>query len=118
MYVQGYLIPVPEGKQADYLKAAEFMGEMMMKFGATEIVEAWEEDIKDGKHTDFRTAVKAEMGEKIVFSWVIWPDKQTADEAHGKMMADERMQSDFDPPFDGKRMIYGGFTPIYTTGRD
>ena len=117
MYVQGFLIPVPEGNRDKYIEVARFMSDIMAKFGATEIVEAWEEDVKDGKWTDFRQAVKAEDGEKIVFSWVVWPDKTTADAAHEKMMQDDRMQGDFTPPFDGKRMIWGGFAPVFTMGR-
>ena len=117
MYIQGFVIPVPEGNKDKYLEVATFMGQIMADYGATEIVEAWEEDVKDGKTTDFRMAVKAEPGEKIVFSWVIWPDKATADAAHDKMMQDERMQGDWEPPFSGQRLIYAGFTPIYTQGR-
>ena len=118
MYVQGFLVPVPADKQDEYLKVARYIGDIMVEFGATEIVEAWETDITDGEHTDFRMAVKAEPGEKIVFSWIIWPDKETADASHEKMMADKRMQGDFDMPFDGKRMVFGGFTPIFTVGRN
>ncbi len=118
MYIQGFVIPVPEGKQDAYTKMASEMDAIFGEFGATEIVEAWEDDIKDGQHTDFRTAVKAEPGEKIVFSWVIWPDKATCDAAHERMMSDERFKEQpADMPFDGKRMIYGGFKPIYTLGR-
>lgn len=117
MYIQGFVVPVPEGNKDKYLEVARFMADIMAESGATEIVEAWEENVTDGKVTDFRTAVKAEAGEKIVFSWVIWPDKPTADAAHEKMMQDERMQGDWEMPFSGQRMIYAGFTPIFTMGR-
>ena len=117
MYIQGFLIPVPPAKKDEYIKAATWMGDILKEYGATEIVEGWEEDIEDGKNTDFRMAVKAQDGEKVVFSWVIWPDKQTCDTAKETMIKDERMQGDFDPPFDGKRMIWGGFSPVYTMGR-
>lgn len=117
MYIQGFLVPVPEDKKSEYVDVARYVGEVMKDFGAVEIVEGWEEDVLDGKTTDFRQAVKAEEGEKIVFSWVIWPDKATADEAHSKMMDDERMKGEFNPPFDGKRMVFGGFSPVYTIGR-
>lgn len=83
-----------------------------------EIVEAWEADVPDGKLTDFRRAVNLEEGEKVVFSWVIWPDKATADAAHEKMMADPRMEQMGEMPFDGKRMVFGGFEPILTVGRN
>ncbi len=117
MYVQGFIVPVPEGKQAQYVEVAQFVGDIMVELGAIEIVEAWEDDIKDGEQTDFRMAVKAQPGEKIVFSWVIWPDKETAETAHEKMTADERFQGDWEMPFDGKRMIFGGFKPVWTAGR-
>jgi uncharacterized protein YbaA (DUF1428 family) len=79
----------------------------------TRHVEAWGDDVPDGKVTDFRGAVQAKEGETVVFSWVEWPSKQTRDEAWPKIMADERMKPDQENmPFDGKRMIYGGFAPL------
>ena len=119
MYITGYLLAVPEEKKEAYRTMASDAGPFFQKHGAIEIVEAWEEDVRDGKHTDFRMAVKAEPGEKIVFSWVIWPDKATADAAEKGMMEDPDMKMPEDGmPFDGKRMIFGGFSPIFTLGRD
>ena len=86
---------------------------MAKDFGALSQVECWEADVQDGHTTDFRRATKAEDGEKIVFSWVIWPDKATADAAHGKMMEDPRMEEFGDMPFDGKRMIFGNFETLF-----
>lgn len=117
MYIQGFVVPVLPGKKDAYIDMARQAGEMFHRYGAIEIVEAFEEDIKDGEHTDFRTAVKAEEGEKIVFSWVIWPDKATCDEAAQKMMGAESMEPPEEMPFAGKRLIYGGFVPVYTMGR-
>lgn len=118
MYVMGAVLAVKEDRQADYLEMARAMGEMFIEYGAIEVTENWEADVKDGVHTDFRRAVAAEPGEKIVFSWIVWPDRKTSEEAHEKMMQDERMQSPpGDMPFDGKRMIYGGFENIYAAGR-
>ncbi|QZD87793.1 DUF1428 domain-containing protein [Qipengyuania psychrotolerans] len=118
MYIQGFLVPVLPGKKDAYVKMANEVGEMFARYGALEIVEAFEEDVPNGESTDFRKAVKAEEGEKIVFSWVIWPDKKTCDEAAEKMMDDESMSPPEDMPFAGKRLVYGGFSPIYTHGRD
>ena len=74
------------------------------------LVECWGDDVPDGKVTDFKGAVKAEGGEVVVFSWVEWPDKATRDRAHAEMMKDPRFESIREPmPFDGKRMIFGGF---------
>ena len=117
MYVQGFLIAVPEGKKDAYRELAARAADKFAEYGVTEIVEAWEEDVSDGKTTDFRMATKAEPGEKIVFSWMIWPDKATCDAAHGKMEGDD-FWSNMEMPFDGKRMIWGGFSPLFTMGRD
>ena len=118
MYIQGFVIPVLPGKKEAYRKMAAEAGEMFQRYGAIEIVEAFEDDIKDGSYTDFRTAVKAEEGEHIVFSWVIWPDKETCESAAKAMIENEEMEPPEEMPFAGKRLIYGSFTPIYTLGRD
>lgn len=119
MYVQGFVIPVPEDKQDAYRKVAETFWPIAKDYGALSQIECWEADIKDGTTTDFRMAVKAKAGEKIVFAWMTWPDRATAEAAHEKMMSDPRMAEQFgapdgsDMPFDGKRMIIGGFSPIF-----
>lgn len=113
MYVQGFLIPVPEDKKAEYKDIAEKFWEIAKDFGALSQIECWEADIKDGKYTDFRRAVDLKPGEKVVFSWMTYPDRATADASHEKMMADPRMaQFGTEMPFDGKRMIFGGFEPL------
>ncbi|NNC37863.1 MAG: DUF1428 domain-containing protein [Hyphomonadaceae bacterium] len=112
-YTQGFIIPVPASKKQDYIKLAEASGEIFREYGATRIVENWAENLPDGKVTDFNRAVKAEDGEAIVFSWMEWPDKATCDAAADKMQADERFAKMGEMPFDGKRMIYAGFDPIY-----
>ena len=80
------------------------------------MVECWGDDVPDGKVTDFRRAVQAEDGETVVFSWIEWPSKAVRDAGMAKLMADPRMQSN-DMPFDGKRMIYGGFATLFDTAR-
>lgn len=112
MYVNGFIVAVPEGNKAAYIDVAERFWELVKEYGALSQVECWESDVKDGHTTDFRQAVKCEDGEKIVFSWVTWPDKATADASHEKMMADPRMEEFGEMPFDGKRMVYGGFEPV------
>lgn len=117
MYVQGFLLAVPEGNKEKYRQMADEAGNYFKSLGAIEIAECWEDDVKDGKYTDFRMATKAKEDEKIVFSWVIWPDRETCEAAAREMM--ENMPEPSDPmPFDGKRMIWGGFEPIYTLGRN
>ena len=117
-YVQGFIIPVPEAKREAYRKMAEDAWPMFEEFGATSVVETWGDDVPEGKQTDFYRAVKAEPGEKIVFSYMTWPSKAVCDEAATKMQSDERMAlpEGFEMPFDGKRMVYGGFEPVVVLG--
>jgi uncharacterized protein YbaA (DUF1428 family) len=118
MYVQGFIVPVPADKQDEYREVAEKFWPIAHDYGATEHVECWESDVSDGKQTDFRRAVALKDGEKVVFSWVTWPDKATADASHDKMMADLRMKEfGGEMPFDGKRMVFGGFEPILEEGK-
>lgn len=119
MYVRGFVIAVPEGNKEAYREVAEKFWEIAKDYGALSQVECWEVDVPDGTTTDFRRAVKARAGERIVFSWMTYPDKATADASDKELMADERMQTQFgnadgsDMPFDGKRMIFGGFEPLF-----
>lgn len=115
-YIQGFVIAVPEGNKQAYVDMAAQVAPMFAEFGALRTVECWGEDIPDGKRTDFKRAVKAEEGERIVFAWVFWPDKATCDAAAEKMRTDDRMQPPADIPFDGKRMIFAGFETISDSG--
>jgi uncharacterized protein YbaA (DUF1428 family) len=118
MYIQGFIVPVPADKQDAYRDVAEKFWPIAHENGAIEHVECWEADVSDGKQTDFRRAVKLADGEKVVFAWVAWPDKATADASNEKMMSDPRMKEFGDEmPFDGKRMVYGGFEPIVDQGK-
>jgi uncharacterized protein YbaA (DUF1428 family) len=112
-YIDGYVVPVPSnGKQA-YLDMAKFTGAIFIEHGAIRVMECWGDDIPDGKTTDFRRAVKLEADETVVYSWIEWPSKQARDEGMKKFMQDPRMLADQRPmPFDGKRMIMGGFTQM------
>jgi uncharacterized protein YbaA (DUF1428 family) len=112
-YIDGFIAPVPTGNREAYRAMAQKAAGVFQEYGATRVVEAWGDDVPDGKVTDYRRAVKAEEGENVVFSWVEWPSKEARDEGWKKVMADERMKPDHDNmPFDGKRMFYGGFSPI------
>jgi uncharacterized protein YbaA (DUF1428 family) len=115
-YVDGYLVPVPNGNKEAYRALAQKAAEVFKDHGAIRVVEAWGDDVPDGKVTDYKGAVKATADENIVYSWVEWPSKQARDEGWKKVMADQRMQpGQSTMPFDGKRMIYGGFAPILDT---
>jgi uncharacterized protein YbaA (DUF1428 family) len=109
-YVDGFVTPVPTAKRDAYRQHAQDFAGMFKDFGATAIVECWGDDVPEGKLTSFPLAVKCEPGETVVFSWISWPSKAVRDEAWKKLMADPRMQPGaMNPPFDGKRLIYGGF---------
>lgn len=117
MYIAGFVIPVPEEKMEAYRKWAENGAAIFKEYGCIEIVESWEDNVPSGKYTDFRRAVAAKDGEKIVFSWQVWPDKATVDSAEEKMHRDKRLEVAGEIPFDPKRLILGCFKPIYTMGR-
>ena len=110
-YIDGFLIPVPTDKKKDYLALATTMAPIFKEFGATRVVECWGDDVPDGKVTDFKRAVKAQGDETVVFSWIEYPSKHVRDAANKRMMEDPRMKG-MDMPFDGKRIIFGGFGPI------
>ncbi len=118
-YIDGFVIAVPKSNREKFTTHANTGDTMFMELGATRIIECWEDDVPDGKLTDFRKAVQATPDEAVVFSWIEWPDKATRDKAMATIMnpdnADPRMDPTKNPvPFDGKRMIYGGFTPVVT----
>lgn len=112
MYINTYVLGIPEEKKDDYIRMATLFSEVAKDFGAIEIFENWELEVPDGEETDYRKAIKAMPGEKIVVSWVIWPDRATGAKAHKGMFKDPRMNDIGEMPFDGKRMIMGGFEPI------
>ena len=112
-YVAGFVAAVPAANKEAYRKHAADAAPLFKEFGATRMVEAWGDDVPDGKVTDFKGAVKATGDEKIVYSFIEWPSKAARDEGWKKLMADPAMQPGKETmPFDGKRMIFGGFAPI------
>ncbi len=112
-YVDGFVVAVPAANKEAYRQMAAKAAPLFKEFGALRIVECWAEDVPEGKLTDFRMAVKAEEDEEVVFSWIEYPSKEARDEANTKLMSDPRMKAFGESmPFDGKRMIYGGFMPI------
>ncbi len=118
MYIAGFVIPVPEENKEAYRAWAASSAKLFKEYGCLEIVETWEDYVPDGKQTDFRRAVAAEPGEKIVFTWQIWPDKATLDAVEIAMQDDKRFDPPTDMPFDPARIIYGCFAPFHVMGRD
>jgi uncharacterized protein YbaA (DUF1428 family) len=116
-YVDGFVIACPKAKRQKFIDHASNADSMFVEMGAIRVVECWADDVPDGKTTDFRMAVKAGADEDVIFSWIEWPDKETRDKAYAVMMdpnnSDPRMDPEKNPiPFDGKRMIFGGFAPV------
>ena len=115
-YIDGFILPLPNGKEEEYRKQAETFARKATEQGAIGTVEALGDNLEHGKTTDFFMAVKAEENENVIFSFIIWPDKQVRDAGWEKIMADPEMQPGaVEMPFDGKRMFWGGFKPLLNT---
>ena len=109
-YVDGFVLAVPRKNKAAYIKHASDAAEVFIEYGALSLVECWGDDVPEGEVTSFPMAVKCEPDEVVCFSWITWPSKQFRDEKMTKLMEDPRLHPDNNPmPFDGKRMIFGGF---------
>ena len=109
-YVDGYVIPVPEANQERYRALAELAATIFKEHGALSVVECWGDDVPEGKVTSFSMAVKRQPSEAVVFSWITWPSKEVRDAGMAAAMQDPRMKFDeAGMPFDGQRMIFGGF---------
>ncbi|WP_449467967.1 DUF1428 domain-containing protein [Stenotrophomonas humi] len=112
-YVDGFIAAVPTANKEKFLAHARTGDAVFIEFGALRVVECWGDDVSHGQLTDFFRAVQAKDDETVVFSWIEWPDKATRDAGMQKMMDDPRMDPARNPmPFDGKRLIYGGFVPL------
>jgi uncharacterized protein YbaA (DUF1428 family) len=116
-YIDGFVIAVPKANKQKFIDHANMADGMFIEMGAIRILECWADDVPDGTLTDFRKAVQAIEDEDVIFSWIEWPDKETRDKAYAVMMdpdnKDPRMDMEKNPmPFDGKRMIWGGFRPV------
>ena len=111
--IDGCVIAVATAHKQKFIDHAHTSDSLFLEFGATRVVDCWGDDVQAGKQTDFQRAVQARDDETVVFSWIEWPDKATRDAGMDKMMKDPRMDPKTNPmPFDGKRMIFGGFIPL------
>ena len=114
-YIDGFVIAVPNANKDSFIEHCREMDPLFLEFGATRIVECWGDDVAHGKQTDFFRAVAATGDESVVFSWIEWPDKATRDAGMALAMKEPRFENTA-MPFDGARMIFGGFHPVFEIG--
>ena len=109
-YVDGFVVAVPTANRESYRQHAIAAAHLFRKHGALSLVECWGDDVPEGKITSLPMAVKCEPDETVVFSWIIWPSKAARNQGMAAVMADPDMPQEM--PFDGKRVIFGGFTVL------
>lgn len=115
-YYTGSIAAVPTARRQDYIGYARAAWPVFRDHGATRMVETWGADVPHGHTTDFHRAVEAGEDETVVFSWIAWPDRATCDRASEAMQAAGADQDFGELPFDGKRMMWAGFEPIFDSG--
>lgn len=116
-YIDGFLAAVPLANKDSFIAHAHLTDALFIEYGALRVTECWADDVPHGQLTDFHRAVQARDDEAVVFSWIEWPDKATRDAGMRSMMEDPRMDPAVHPmPFDGKRLVYGGFMPVLHLG--
>ena len=109
-YIDGFVAAVPTANREKFQRHAEDAAVVIKEHGALKVMECWGDDVPDGKLTSFPMAVKCQPDETVIFSWILWPSREARDAGMAKIMADPRIQPDSNPmPFDGKRLIFGGF---------
>jgi len=116
-YVDGFVVPVPKKKLADYRKMSQRCGKVWREHGALEYIECVADDVKRGKFTSFPRSVKLKPSETVVFSYIVYKSREQRDRVNAKAMKDPRLSDMMDPktlPFDGKRMFWGGFKTFVT----
>ncbi|MBD3655465.1 DUF1428 domain-containing protein [Marinobacter sp.] len=112
-YVDGFVAAVPTANKAKYIRHASDAAAVFKEYGALKMVECWGDDVPDGEITSFPMAVKCRPDETVIFSWLVWPSREVRDQAMPRLMEDPRLKPDVNPmPFDGKRLIYGGFEVV------
>jgi uncharacterized protein YbaA (DUF1428 family) len=112
-YIDGFVAAVPTANKQKFIDHAEKADSVFVELVANRVIECWGDDVPEGTVTDFRRAVQAKDDETVIFSWIEWPDKATRDAGMKMVMSDPRMSPESNPmPFDGKRMIFGGFAPV------
>lgn len=112
-YIDAFVAAVPTANKQAYLEHARLASDVFKAHGAIKLVENWGDEVPDGELTSFPKAVLCKPDETVVFSWIVWPSKAVRDAGMEKAMRDERLSDESNPmPFDGSRLIYGGFETI------
>ena len=111
-YVDGFVVPVPTHRKEEYRALCVQAAQVFKDYGALRMVECWGEDVPAGQVTDFHRAVQARPGETVVFSWIVWPSRAVREDGSARAMRDPRMQPGAEMPFDGRRMLCGGFAVL------
>lgn len=112
-YVDGFVAAVPAANREAFRKHAEAAAAVFKEHGALKVAECWGDDVPEGEVTSFPMAVKRKPDETVIFSWILWPSREVRDAGMKKAMDDPRLKPEVNPmPFDGKRLIYGGFEMI------
>ena len=112
-YIDGFVVPVSTANRETYRRVAQNASAVFKEYGALSVVECWGDDVPEGKVTSFPMAVKRKEDEAVVFSWITWPSREVRDAGMKKVMEDPRLKDNFQSmPFDGQRMIFGGFQVI------
>ena len=113
-YVDGFVAAVPKENKDKYIQHAKEAATVFKEHGALKLVECWGDDVPEGQLTSYLQAVKCKDSETVVFSWIVWPSKETRNSGMRKVMDDPRMSEEANPmPFDGERLIYGGFQVLF-----
>src|SRR5262249_2092390 len=113
-YIDGFVAAVPLANKQAYLDHVHEALALFKDHGAVRMVENWADDVPEGKVTGFHRSVRKKDDEAVLFSWIEWPSREARNSGTKAMMRDERIKSAL--PFDGKRLIFGGFSPIVETG--
>lgn len=112
-YVDGFVAAVPTANKEKYIKHASDAAVVFKEHGVLQMVECWGDDVPEGEVTSFPMAVQCKPDETVVFAWLLWPSREVRDQAMPRIMEDPRLHPDVNPmPFDGKRLVYGGFSVI------
>ena len=112
-YVDGFVAAVPTANRQAYIEHARAAAGVFKEHGALQLVECWGDDVPEGELTSFPMAVQCRPEETVIFAWVLWPSREVRDRAMPRIMEDPRLSPEVNPmPFDGKRLIYGGFETV------